>query len=278
MRARGPRNAAPLASLATFQVQGVEIPWCATPSWGSDVPVVLLPGLGWRATGCVLSGYAPPGLPLLAFDYPRRWPRTALDSMAGLARLYAGLIEALGCSRVRLAGISTGGMVALELALAQPLLVESLTLVSTASAGAWVAGRWRMVASLATAGLLPAGPFYHFYRRWGPQLVGASLLSTPSECARLWGDPMSRRKMFDLLRAIARFDARDRLGLVETPTLVVHGERDALFPRAAATQLAAQIPAARLVLVERAGHFAFLTHRERVLAELYRFWSAGGGS
>jgi pimeloyl-ACP methyl ester carboxylesterase len=266
--ADGRRNA-PRSGLATVEVEGVEIPWCANA--GAGPPVVLLPGLGWRATGSVRSGSGLQALPVVALDYPRRWPRRPLDTVAALAQLYGAALEALGLRGARLLGVSFGGMVALRLAVDRPDLIASLGLVSTAAAGDQVSGRWRLPLSRAAADLLPAETFYGLYRKLGPRLVGTA--SCPDgEAARLWSDPMGRRKMSDLLRAVSAFDARDRLGEVRCPTLILHGAQDSLITPRAAASLARGISGSRYVVVEGADHFAFITHRRRVLDELERFW------
>ena len=52
------------------------------------------------------------------------------------------------------------------------------------------------------------------------------------------------------------YDWRERLRALSTPALVLHGEQDAL-PVAAAHQLAALLPSARLALIPGAGHMPF---------------------
>lgn len=47
---------------------------------------------------------------------------------------------------------------------------------------------------------------------------------------------------------------RERLGQVDVPTAVVHGERDPLFPPANAEALAGAIPGATLTLLPDVGH------------------------
>ncbi len=267
--ASGHRNAT-RGGLATLEVAGIEIPWCATA--GAGAPVVMLAGLGWRATGSVRSGSAPQDRTVVALDHPRRWPRRPLDTVEAIAEVYGAALDALGLRGVRLLGISFGGMVALRLALDRPELIESLGLVSTAAAGAHVAGRWRLPLSRVAAGLLPSETFYGLYRRWGPWLVGTAFFAAPKEAARLWSDPMGRRKMGDLLRAVARFDARQRLGEVSCPTLVLHGREDLVIGAEAASAMARRIPEARSVMLEGADHFAFLTHQQQVLRELDQFW------
>jgi pimeloyl-ACP methyl ester carboxylesterase len=269
-------NARRSRSLAVLEANGVEIPWLASGP-ESDSPIVLISGMGWRATGSLLASHFDTRLPLVALDYPRRWPRRRLDSMAEIAAVYAEALRSLGLTRVRLAGVSMGGMVALQLALDRPELVSSLAVVSTAAAASRVAGRWRVPASRLAAAFMSETTFYHFYRRWGPVLVGSSFFASPRDAAHLWTDPMSRRKMKDLLRAVSTFDVTRRLHGLRAPTLVVQGTQDLVFVREAAVELVEAIPDAQLVSVDGAGHFAFLTHQETVRAALERFWAATAG-
>ena len=52
--------------------------------------------------------------------------------------------------------------------------------------------------------------------------------------------------------AIDRFDARDRMAEVKTPTLVIHPRNDSLHPLAEARMIAAGIPGAEFHVVESA--------------------------
>jgi pimeloyl-ACP methyl ester carboxylesterase len=47
---------------------------------------------------------------------------------------------------------------------------------------------------------------------------------------------------------------RDRLGEIAVPTLVIHGSADALFPLGHGRALADEIPGARLLVLDGAGH------------------------
>jgi pimeloyl-ACP methyl ester carboxylesterase len=49
-------------------------------------------------------------------------------------------------------------------------------------------------------------------------------------------------------------DDKPRKPLIAVPTLVVHGTADPMFPFAHAEVLAAEIPGAQLLLLEKAGH------------------------
>lgn len=62
------------------------------------------------------------------------------------------------------------------------------------------------------------------------------------------------------LAILEQTDLRAGLADVRVPTLVVHGSHDRLAPPAAGEYLAAQLPCARLLRMEGAGHAPFLSH------------------
>ena len=80
--------------------------------------------------------------------------------------------------------------------------------------------------------------------------------------ARLW------RAVFD---GILAFDDVDRLGGIAAPTLILWGERDALFPREDQHRLAAVIPRARLKIYADTGHCPNWERPEQVVADLDAF-------
>jgi 3-oxoadipate enol-lactonase len=69
----------------------------------------------------------------------------------------------------------------------------------------------------------------------------------------------------------ARPDAADVLPGIAVPTLVVAGEEDAVTGADAGRELAAAIPDARFLLVERAGHLSSLERPEVVNEALLDF-------
>ena len=73
------------------------------------------------------------------------------------------------------------------------------------------------------------------------------------------------RSMRSFRIAMDRFDVRARLREITLPTIVLHGDRDALFPVAIGRELAAGIPNGEFRLVEGAGHGLPLTHGDAVL-------------
>lgn len=78
-------------------------------------------------------------------------------------------------------------------------------------------------------------------------------------------DPRALAQGLSLLNDV---DLRAQLATIPTPTLVLHGSRDTLTPRAAAEYLARQLPSAQLALIEGAGHAPFISHPETFLQAL----------
>jgi pimeloyl-[acyl-carrier protein] methyl ester esterase len=62
------------------------------------------------------------------------------------------------------------------------------------------------------------------------------------------------------LAILEQTDLRARLAEIRSPALVVHGSHDRLAPPAAGGYLATQLPHARFLRVEGAGHAPFLSH------------------
>jgi pimeloyl-[acyl-carrier protein] methyl ester esterase len=62
------------------------------------------------------------------------------------------------------------------------------------------------------------------------------------------------------LRILADTDLRGEVGRLPQPTLLVHGERDAVVPEAAAEWLARTLPDSRLMVIPAAGHGPFVSH------------------
>lgn len=66
-------------------------------------------------------------------------------------------------------------------------------------------------------------------------------------------------------------DLRSQLQEISQASLVLQGDHDALTPEPAGRWLAERLPQARYVMMPRAAHTPFLSHREAFLNELNRF-------
>jgi non-heme chloroperoxidase len=76
----------------------------------------------------------------------------------------------------------------------------------------------------------------------------------------------------DTVRTHTETDLRDDMASFTVPTLIVHGDRDALVPiEISGRRAAAMIPDCTLVVYENASHWPFVTHRERLNEQLVAF-------
>lgn len=192
-------------------------------------------------------------------DSAKPSPSRYAYGIESFAESMADLIAAFGVGRVNVLGHSMGGAVALTLAAQHPELVQRLVVVDPLS--------YPFPMSLkAKLPLYPIiGPFI-FKQLYGRALFRAYFRDEvfskgiPLNLARVDGfydkfnSPAARESAYATMRAM--LDTRPlvaRLGRVRTPTLVVWGREDKLFPSANASRLARELVDARLQIMD-AGH------------------------
>lgn len=168
-------------------------------------------------------------------------------TIAALADDAVALLDELRVTGAHVFGMSMGGLVAQEMAIAHPDRVATLILGCTHPGGAYrvnarepVRRSWE---ALYAPGFLESAPDHVAEDR----AARAGRAQTAA----------SRRMQRDAIRA---FDAWDRLPGITAPTLVIHGTADRVIDVANAELLASRIPGARLHLIEGAGH---VFHSER---------------
>ncbi len=190
----------------------------------------------------------------------RGFGRSPLGSSAYThARDVIEALEEHGLERAALVGVSLGGRVALEVAVARPDLVSALVLVAPGLPGhEWSAGlreQWAAEEAAFEAGDLDAAVEVSL-RTWvdGPGRQPADV------------DPDVRRRVGEMQRDAYELqrdwvdeeplvpDVAERLGEVAVRTLVLVGEEDQPDMRAIAERLAREIPGARLAAIPAAAH------------------------
>lgn len=168
----------------------------------------------------------------------------------------AGVLEELGVEQAVIAGLSYGSLVGQHFALRHAGRVEKLVLMSSfahktpyyeAIETAW----WRALEtggySLMLDVMLPTVLSENYFKN---PLIPIELMKQARQESN-----EDAAALFKLMRATKeRADFREELRKIKTPTLVIHGEKDLLFPVHMAEEVAKNISGAKLEVIAGAGH------------------------
>lgn len=199
-------------------------------------------------------------------------------SMVDMADDALSVLDALSIEKAFVFGISMGGAIAQQLTLDHPERVERLMLVAT---GPGVGGgvppepgifsaifptdvtdRRAALRTIVEALTAPG------YARSHPDMIEMTVDrrdeegSTIKQVTRQWS-------------AILSFSSWERLSEIQVPTLVVHGDKDALVPHPNGVNLAARIPGAEFVTLKDVGHLVPLEAPAETLRLIQRFFEKG---
>jgi pimeloyl-ACP methyl ester carboxylesterase len=252
--------------------QGTKIYW---DEQGQGQPVLLIMGLGytsamWHRTRPALSQH----FRTIAFDN-RGVGLSGVPpgpySIATMASDAAAVLDAAGVSRAHVFGVSMGGMIAQEFALLYPARTRSLILGCTAAGGPSAVRAESKVADvlMARGGMTPEQAREAIL----PYIYDAA---TPREkidedigVRQPWL-PTPAGYMAQLL-AILAWESYSRIAQIAAPTLVIHGESDALVPPGNGELIAGRIPGAKLVLLKHASHLFLTDQNEAAHQEILEF-------
>ena len=188
---------------------------------------------------------------------PNRAPGLPPDTtMAELAAHYADAVTGSATGPVHVLGLSTGGSLALQLAADRPELVDRLVLGATAhSPGAVGERAQRAYVERARRGRRPSSAL--------AEAVTGSPMAQAVLRPVLWlsDGRTDHTDAATMLNAENNADLRERLHGIRAPTLLIHGERDLVYPRELAELTAESIPDARLVSYPGRGHAGTLRDR-----------------
>jgi pimeloyl-ACP methyl ester carboxylesterase len=222
---------------------------------GQGPPLLLLHGLGgshddWRKQVPVFARrYRVIAPDLRGFGASERQEPFTVQQHA---RDAAALLEALGVERAHVVGLSMGGAVAMELALSEPSRVAGLVLANTAPSfelRGWQR-RYMGFSRLLLALLFGVGGVARlFSKAVFPAPHQESLRKRLLERA----SHTSRWVYIASLRALVRWDARERLPSLRSPTLVIGAEHDYTDIHEK-RRWAARIPHARVVMLPGSRH------------------------
>ena len=188
-----------------------------------------------------------------------------LDSVAGLARVYAALLDELGLADVTVIGNSIGGWIAADLAVAGSPRITGVVLVDACGIE------------------VPGHPVADFFSLTLDQV--AELSYHDPDAFRIDPAAMSaeqRAAMAGNREALAVYGwtamadpgLRARLGQVSVPTLVIWGDSDRIVDPDYGRAYAAAIPGARFRLLPATGHVPQIETPARLLGAIRDFAAA----
>jgi pimeloyl-ACP methyl ester carboxylesterase len=268
------------------EANGVQL--CTEPfGEAADPPILLIMGIGasmlwWEEGFCRML--ADGGRFVIRYDH-RDTGRSVTDppgrpgyTGADLTADAIGVLDAYGIAAAHLVGVSAGGGIAQELALDCPDSVRSLTLISTSPVT--TGGRalppptaefGRFVTTTEVDWSDPESVIKYLVGYWR-LLSGQERPFDDAAFRALASRDVGRARDFraaqnhDMLRDDGR--SRDPLSSISSPTLVIHGTADPMFPIAHGEALAGEIPDARLLRLEGAGHGLYRADWEAIVAAI----------
>ncbi|MEV7416326.1 alpha/beta hydrolase [Streptomyces sp. NPDC089919] len=277
--------------MTTVHANGIDL---AVESFGDDgAPLVLLVGgptmLSWPDALC--ERLAAGGRRVVRYDLRDSGgsttapdPLSPAYTLRDLAADAAALADALGGGPAHLAGAGVGGMVAQVAALDRPDAFSALTLIGTRAVAPGPADDDLPDHDQPTMGRLFSRPLPDWADREavadfaaeGADILGDDPAAARAVAARIWDrtpgtePPVQMANQMGMV--FSRIDCtprwRERLPEIGIPTLVVHGRGDRFFPVGNGEAIAREIPAARLLVLEKAGTALPETAAEEVAAAM----------
>jgi len=188
----------------------------------------------------------------------------------------ASLLRALGTSRAHVLGVSLGGMIAQEVALRYPDLVDGLVLGCTGPGGE-LSVRPSPEAMAAFALAKGQDREAELRRMLSFLYTDACIRERPGEIEgfirRRLDHPTPPEGYLAQLSAAVTHDASSRLEKVRARTLVIAGDADRLVNWENSVRLAGRIPGAKLVVLPGAPHRLFAETADAFNLEVLRFLS-----
>jgi 3-oxoadipate enol-lactonase len=200
-------------------------------------------------------------------------------TIAEMAEDTAELLELLEIGSAHVVGISMGGMIAQELALAHPGGLRSLTLGCTYCGGE---GSRLMPRENAEklAGAMASGDREKALRA-GYEVNLSPTFRADEDAFATFHEMATKvpaaKEVIELqLQAIFGHDTSRRLGEITAPTLIIHGTVDGVLPFSNGEQIASLMPDARFEALEDVGHMFWWEQPQRS-AELIREHALAAG-
>jgi 3-oxoadipate enol-lactonase len=213
----------------------------------------------------------------IAWDMPGYGASAALPTVtiAALAKALQDFLAQCGAKRSCIVGHSIGGMIVQQFMADEPDAARAVVLAQTSPAFGRPDGDWQRQFVESRLGPLDRG---ETMASMAASLVDELTGDDPDprgvalarECMAAVPDGTYRAMML----ALMGFDLRTALGRIKIPTLVLSGARDNNAPAPMMAKMAAHIPSATYVELERVGHLANLENPGAFNSAVTNFLSA----
>jgi 3-oxoadipate enol-lactonase len=251
---------------------------------GSGPPLLMIMGMSGTALHWgepFLAGLRD-DFDVIVYDHRGVGASSHLDgplTIAHMAEDAAGLLAALELDSAHVLGISMGGMIAQELALAHPERVRTLTLGCTYCGGEGSSLAAPEALQRLTEAMMSGDRQRALRASWEIN-VSPTMAGDADAYARFLAIAEQRAVALPVImaqmQACAAHDTNARLPGLGVPTLVIHGTVDRLLPVANGRLIASLMPDAQLEIFDDVGHLFFWERPERS-AQLLRAHAGADG-
>jgi pimeloyl-ACP methyl ester carboxylesterase len=278
-----------------IEANGVEL--CTEPFGDpADPAILLVMGVGgsmlwWEEGFCRML--AEGGRLVIRYDHrdtgrsvtyePGALEYTGTDLVADAV----GVLDAYGIPDAHVVGVSAGGAFAQLLALAFPKRLRSLVLISTSPATPGerklppATGRYRRFLATAEVDWSDRDSVVDYLVGYSRMLAGGERLFDEAAARELVRRDVERAHNIAASENHAALPEGEiphaPLSSIAVPTLVIHGSADPMFPLEHGQALADEIPGARLLTLEGAGHGVDRADWETIVRTILGHTSPGDG-
>jgi pimeloyl-ACP methyl ester carboxylesterase len=226
----------------------------------------------WTAYG---TGLASQGYRVLAYDLLGQGLSTkpVLGTRLGdHARALAGLLDHVQADSTHLAGISFGGVIALDFAIQHPNRLASLTVMSSF---AELTPQLEMLGAALYEGLAQVGITYLQRLLYPMNMSSAWIGANRNRIPVMMRSGYMGNDLYalqNLMESFAHFKPlTPRLGNIRCPVLIMNGEYDFFTPRECHEVMRSHLPNCRLLLIQHAYHAFTLEMPDITLRQIREF-------
>ncbi len=224
----------------------------------TNTPIIFLHGWNGRISSWDKNihhfeslGFHVYAIKMPGFDLPNPLPSWGVPEYAEFAK--AEIIEKFPNQKVTLVGHSFGGRVSIFLASTHPELIKALVLTSSAGLN--------LEPSMLRKGLLKVSKLAKWFEEktlFSPAVTGVRRIVRTIIGSK--GYKNADETMKQVFKNVVNLDLRDRLSLIQCPTLIIYGDLDKITPIKMAEAFHTGISGSKFVVIKGAAHSVHKTH------------------